>query len=391
MPEVNLQRFILNNAQQALNSSGGVSAHQKLDNTRFFYSTRSFGVGSAVGLTNFFAQPVMSYSFSENGLRAQVECLYNQSTQYILEPLTIPKNLSWSLHVYNAKGYLPNGAQPIYAAAGLADDQVTAIGAGSSNDTHYVAFATMPSTRYASLSDLQCQVFYEPMRFVVRVNVTDKTINVQPVTEIVSLPNNALLAAVATHKITNLGSMLSSTQWTSVIGDTMTRNIQTVEAVQGRGNVSALVGVSTALESIIDSFLEALSAAQLQILHNSEVTAVQTESMAFVFGEPSYLYAVLVITLIITLAYLGELVLTRRWKDAPAFDLVDIEDVIVAASNGGNALAKKSKKMTEQGSIERMAVTLLDCQHSPALTLAPDTSDSSCALYEICHDENPET
>lgn len=246
----------------------------------------------------------------------------------------------------------------------------------------------MPTTNYPTLSNLQCQVFYEPTRFQVRVNVTSKTIDVQPDIEAIDeLPNKDLITRIVTHKINNLGSVLSSTQWTSVIGDTMTRNIRTVESVRGAGNASALLGVSTALDSVLDSFLEALSAAQLQILNSSDSAIVKTESAAFVLGALTYMYAIPVITLAITLVYIGELAWTKAWKDVPAFNFINIDDFIVAAS-GGNTLASNANKIAAEGAIDTVAVTLLNHRDSGAVALTVAGSHVIDGTgYQVCSND----
>lgn len=203
------------------------------------------------------------------------------------------------------------------------------------------------------------------------------------------LPNKDLITRIVTHKINNLGSVLSSTQWTSVIGDTMTRNIRTVKSVRGARNASALLGVSTALDSVLDSFLEALSAAQLQILDSSDSAIVETESAAFVFGAPIYIYAILTITLAITLVYIGELAWTKALKDVPAFNFINIDDVIVAASKGGNTLASKANKISAEGSINNIAVTLHHRRdyETVALTVA-DSHAIDGTGYQVCSNED---
>lgn len=390
IPEAHFPGFILNNAQQAFNPSTNVSVHRKLDASGYLYSTRSFGVGSSAGLTDSFTDSVKSYNFSENGLRARVNCIYNESTQYRLEPMIAPSG--WSLRVYTAFGLLPNGVQSVYAAAGLGDSEVMAVTGGSNNGTHYVAFATMRSTNYPWLSKMQCQVFYEPTRFLVRVNVTAKSIAVQPASNAtVQIPNQDLLARIATYKIGHLGSIFSSTQFTSVIGDTFNRNIEAVTDARGGGNATALTAVSVSLESMLDSFLEALSSAQLQLARNSASADVQMQSLAFAFGSESYIYAVFTITLAATLLYLGELGWTRAWVNAPAFDFGKIEHVIIASSSGGSNLAEKSRQMAEKGSIGRMTVTLLDQENSSALVLLEDDSNPQALMHESCDNEDPDT
>lgn len=272
-PEVDLQGPILNTAQDASSRQGGVSKHFKLDKSGFSYVTRSYGVGSMAGLTESFDPPADSYRYQETGLLATTRCIYNQSSSYNLDPFLVPSG--WSLHVYNAEGTLPNAQYVVYAAASLGDSEVVAVGAASNNGSDsFVAFATVDGVDgpYASLGNIQCQIDYKSTVFNVSVNMTALSIKVIPDHEVEAFQNSAQLAGMTTHLINNLRSVLISTQWISVSGEIFMNNVLNVQAYNGTSNASTLGGVSMSLNSILDSFLEAFSAAQVMVHNDTQAT-----------------------------------------------------------------------------------------------------------------------
>ena len=100
--------------------------HAKLDNTRYTYNGRSFGVGSSVGLTDsaITDNPLaLSYVYQENGLRVDVECIYNTSSEFAIEGETLT-------NIYAVRGFLPNsGSSESYSEYyGHSSDAILAIG-----------------------------------------------------------------------------------------------------------------------------------------------------------------------------------------------------------------------------------------------------------------------
>jgi hypothetical protein len=86
----------------ATTSNGGQGQHAKLDNTRYTYFGRLYGVGAAVGLSdNAISSHSLApqYSYHEVGYSAQVTYIYNMSNALMMEPE--------STNLYAMTGYLP--------------------------------------------------------------------------------------------------------------------------------------------------------------------------------------------------------------------------------------------------------------------------------------------
>ncbi|KAA6416372.1 MAG: hypothetical protein FRX48_01092 [Lasallia pustulata] len=350
LPATDIQGLLLNSAQDASSrtQAGGTNSHAKLDKTGYVYTGRSYGVGASVGLVDGFTQSVTSYTYNETGFRAATQCIYNDTSAFVLKKLFTPED--WTLQVFDATGYMPNGQSSMFAAAGIATDDIVALGISGwlhFNQTHYVVFATGNGTdgRYGSLSNVQCQVTFEPTEFAISVNVTGLSITVHPL-EPAPVPAYASnLTSQAVNSVGDLGSTLATTIWTSVIGDVFMNNIANVEAASGPGNSSNLRGVADAVTSLIDNVFGAYSAAQLMVQNDNTTTSAEAKSDAIVFGSPAYVYPVLVVNLVTCLVYVIEVIRTRGWNHSSSFDFMNITSVIISTSTGGSAIASKVQSL----------------------------------------------
>lgn len=95
---------LLASAASATPVDGGIWQHPKLDNTRYTYNDRSYGVRASVGLAD---GPItedtlaLSYMYQEDGLRADVACIYNTSTKFVIADES-------ETHIYPIVGNLPD-------------------------------------------------------------------------------------------------------------------------------------------------------------------------------------------------------------------------------------------------------------------------------------------
>ncbi|KAJ5427868.1 hypothetical protein N7491_008310 [Penicillium cf. griseofulvum] len=81
---------LLSSINSASPIHGGIRDHPKLDNTRYNYHGRSYGVGASAGLSDdsLVAIPhANNYTFHEIGLDASVDCMYNTSSLFVLQVL----------------------------------------------------------------------------------------------------------------------------------------------------------------------------------------------------------------------------------------------------------------------------------------------------------------
>lgn len=341
-PDLDLQGLVLNSAQDASDRNGGVSHHRKLDKSGYVYRGRSYGLAAAVGLETNFEPPATSYEFEETGLLAETSCIRNHTAEYEL----VPFDLGLTLQVYNAVGYLANGLGTIFAAAALTDESAFAIAADGVNGSNYVAFATLKGADsvYAKLEHLQCEVRFTPTQFGVRVNTTAQTIDVSPESSAEPFSNMDELGGRLMRLIGKLGSALSTTCWQSVMGEVFMNNIINVESFMGPSDETTFTAVGMSLDSIIDSCLEAISAAQMQVLQDTQTVQASTQSVAFVFGALSFQLAILGVSTLVTIVYATECIRTRFWTLAATLNFMDMKSTVVATSAGGTDIAKRANR-----------------------------------------------
>lgn len=122
---------LMASAASATTVDGGIRQHSKFDNTRYTYNGRSCGVGASLGLAdgdvtdNLLA---LSYVYQENGLRAEVECIYNSSTEFVIAGEPDP-------NIYPVAGNLPDssGGEEYSENCGHGSDAIVAIGVAVNN------------------------------------------------------------------------------------------------------------------------------------------------------------------------------------------------------------------------------------------------------------------
>ena len=348
-PASDLWGLILDAAKDASDRNGGTSNHAKLDRTGYIYTTRSYGAGASVGLVDNLLDQVTSYMYNETGYLTEALCVYNATSEFGLEEVPTPFVNDFGDTFYLARGSLPNGAGPF----GLGDLVVNgphgavAMFAGSNasdaSSSHYVAFAEANDTGelYSTLANMQCEVTFEPFDFSVTVNVTNHSISVLPWGPAI-LSTNLSTFSYQTIKAIN---DLEPSVWTHAIGDAFINNIANVEALSGPSNASNLQGVSESLLSMLDNIDEAYAAAQLMILHDTNLGSANVKSVAVVFGSPGYIYSILIVDIAVCAIYFIECFRTRRWLHASKLNFIDIKSVVVGASMGGHAIANKAKSL----------------------------------------------
>ena len=348
-PASDLWGLILDAATDASDRNGGTGSHAKLDKTGYIYTTRGYGAGASVGLVDDSLDQATSYTYNETGYLTDALCVYNATSEFSLEKSPISFLNDFGDTFYLAGGSLPNGAGP----DGLGDLVVNgpqgavAMFAGSNasdvSSSHYVAFAEANDTGeiYSTLANMQCEIKFEPFDFSVTVNVTNHSISVLPQRPAILSTNLSVFSYQTIQAINDLEPSV----WTHAIGDAFINNIANVEALSGPSNASNLQGVSESLLSMLDNIDEAYAAAQLMILHDTNLGTANVKSVAVVFGSPGYIYSILMVDIAVCTIYFVECFRTCRWLHSSRFNFIDIRSVVVGASMGGHAIANKAKSL----------------------------------------------
>ncbi|MCJ1454530.1 hypothetical protein MMC28_004883 [Mycoblastus sanguinarius] len=159
------------------------------DQTGYTYSTRSYGVGSSLGLFTNFSQGYqnpMTYQYQEVGYNASVICGFDVNSQWVIEtPSDVePTPSPYIPNLYFARGATPDSAlywQLQYSA--VDDSNVVAINAhpnlgSSGKGVVVIAAGGGPGGPYASLNQSLCNVTFIPTLFDVSVNLSSSQITV---------------------------------------------------------------------------------------------------------------------------------------------------------------------------------------------------------------------
>lgn len=356
-PGVRMLGSLLSSAASATTVDGGIRQHPKFDNTRYTYNGRSYGVGSSVGLVDdsITGNPLaMSYVYQENGLLADVVCIYNSSTEFIIEGES-------DTNIYPVTGDLPNsGDTPEYSEYyGHSSDAIVAIGVSANNASTERVLGIAAGKSYAALNATQCTVNFTPRIFNVSVSLSDHSINVTEFADGADFAasNNLTRTLIRQFElITNDQTSL----YVSVIGDSFNSSIASYNSsIASNGSLlpseasATLAGLTNSVTAMVDDLLVAYSSAQLMIMNDTSLAPTTVQIHAFTYGSTLYIYLTFAINTAILLLLAEEAFRTRCWKDLLHFDYMDPRTLIIGASMGGCAVAEAAKdRWTDrQGSI----------------------------------------
>lgn len=209
--------------------------HSKNDNTGYRYTGRSYGTGSAVGLTvkNPQDTTLLSYNFTEIGYSTSARCTHKASLAWKLgEPVCLDGTHACPL---TASGSFPNSkcnetgcVTDFYGQVELFLWPGTVVAMGSANSdntsTYYVGIAA--GSNYTQFNNTQCQLFFEPTRFDVNVSAIDLSISVQPLGKASKDPEPRGLLRSKVMDALNTISMVQTTLYVSSLGEALKTNVE---------------------------------------------------------------------------------------------------------------------------------------------------------------------
>ena len=374
-PVPTLQGLLLLSASSATTLDGGPRNHSKLDNSNWEFFGRSFGAGSSVGKSDerIADDRVLYYNYTESGYVANVSCIKNSTSDFRFRlEKSVGKNTSifeyqrthhpkmllddswgswpdiWLAYsIYYADGYLPNsiiGTPELYPSISWHEgyENITAWAAVVNNNRNMIAVAA-GNRLYRELDQIQCEVFFRPTVFGVTVDRMQRSITVeaQPSVEAEDVDPDGHLRANVMHSI-NLLSRMSPSLYVSVLGETLSRNVERMQKQRPELNETEAVtsAVAESFTAIIDDILVAYGASQIVNAQDTTSTVAHGLMEAIQLGHPFYRRSVLMLNLLIILIVLFETARTRCWKYLTKFNILDIKSAIVAASAGGSGIVK---------------------------------------------------
>ena len=351
-----LEGSLLYAASTATTIDGSPRQHRKNDNSGFTYIGRSYGVGSSAGVSDesISGNPLATaYSYVEVGYDVVVDCIYNSSTQFVLEP----DEGEWA---FAAQGPLPNsnGIPEFSVYTGRSTASMVALGVAhnQTNGTEYLAIAT--GDNYVSLNTTQCSVAYIPTSFNVSVSTTNRNITVTPLSQVPEIDSTGTISHIATRQLelisndqTNLYQSLLGNSFLDSIGDyniSMSNKSETLTEAS-----STLAGLENSITVMLDDIMVGYSSAQLVVGQDFKNTNVTIQVEAIRLGQGVYIYAVVAFNTLAILLVAGEALRTRMWKKLVSFDYLDLRDIMIGSSQGGGGLAETANAIrTSHGDSE---------------------------------------
>lgn len=355
-PNYDLVGLILTQAASASNIGNATQPVRKLDNTRYSYVGRSYGVGSSVGLVDesFAQNTTQEYRYTENGYLTQVQCILNSTSGWAISDAENdpPSGLP---NLYMVAGTLANGNQEHYAACGFGHpDSIVALVGSAGQDRN--VFAIAAGNSYAALDKIQCTVDFIPAEFSVSVNRTERLITTELLangSDVRDIDPTGQIKAITMRMPTSFSQQHACDLYTSLLGNTFTQNIQalandtTSNGTNANTTEQTLRGVQDSLTSMLDNSLLAFSSAQLMIPHDVYFVPVMLSSSAVRIGQSGYIYAVAAVNFAIVLLSLLELIRTRFWKGLSRFDFTNVKSLVVGAAKGGTVIAEEAEKIRD--------------------------------------------
>ncbi|RDL36212.1 uncharacterized protein BP5553_06824 [Venustampulla echinocandica] len=319
--------YLINDGLTASTLGGEPPAFAKSDNTNYTYHGRSYGAGSSVGLNDSFVNTdshITSYEYLETAYQIKYNCIYNGSLYVTLDAREDAAPVEYYAHWDLNGGYLTgsfwNGSPMIVAAMTVGNGfLINALG-------------------YSQLQNVSCTTKVVPTIFRVAVDVIQKSITVTPVSQdsVKNVEQTNTVAAQSTDSMGSL-SMISTTSFTSLLGDMLVNNIFRVQQQNTNETVERknLRGIEESANAIYDQAFIGAASAQLVLAQEYSTQNVTAVVQVLAVGEAVYIYLVTALNLLVLAGLSFEAFRTRLWLGLPKLDFVDTRSAVIASSAGG--------------------------------------------------------
>lgn len=286
---------------------------------------------------------VTTYTYEETGYNASVTCIYNSSTDFVLELVAED-----GIGIFAAHGMLPNSApgSPEYSTyTGWGDAAIVAIGVGRDMQETRHILGMAAGSSYSNLNTTQCEIIFTPAVFNVSVSVKGRNITVGP-----SASRTADDATVSfetgnlTHILTRQYELLANAQtnlYASLVGNSL--NSSAADYLTASDGTAAslaeatLAGLANAVTAMADDMLVAYAEAQLMVGGFTATTPGVVTRQAMRVGEDAYIYSVFGINIAVVVLLVAEYVRTGGWRGLVSFDYMDLASLCWNSFRGGVA------------------------------------------------------
>lgn len=349
---------LLGSAASASSTGTGPHLHRKLDNTQFSYRGRSYGIGAPIGLMDQGISSDMQtagYWYQEQGYLANITCLYNTSSDFVLSG---PVN-DW---IYAASGHLPDSIDGEEYSNYIGHDMksIVAIGVSCSERSPRRYLAIAAGEAYSFLNNTQCEFDFTPTLFNVTVDIGNLNITVNPVATMRDFNPQRNITRTLVRQFELMSNDMTN-MYVSSLGEAFNSSIAAYK--MSRSSMSrdplteqdfTLAGLTNSITAMADDMLVAYASAQLMVGRHFTQQPARVYLYALQFGQPGYIYAIFTLNLLIIFAVLVEATRTYGWSGLGRFNYLDPRDLIIAASRGGNEIAQAADDIINKRDRKRL-------------------------------------
>jgi hypothetical protein len=343
---------LLGSAASASWTGPGLHVHRKLDNTQFSYRGRSYGIGASVGIMDqgISGNPqVAGYTYEEQGYLANVSCIYNASSQFVLSG---PVN-EW---IYAASGVVPDSTDGLEYSNYIGHDgrAIVAIGTACSDNSPRRFLSITAGEAYSFLNNTQCEFEFTPTLFNVTVDIGNLNMTVLPVATMRDFNPQRNITRTLVRQFELMSNDMTN-MYVSSIGEAFNSSIAAYKMSRASASrdpfteeEATLAGLTNSITAMADDMLVAYASAQLMVGRMFTQEPATVYIYALQFGQPGYIYAIFTLNLVIILTVILEAVRTYGWAGLGRFNYLDPRDLIIAASRGGAEIAQAADDIMDK-------------------------------------------
>jgi len=343
---------LMGSAASASSTGIGPHVHRKLDNTQFSYRGRSYGVGAPVGLMDQGISSntqVAGYWYQEAGYLANVTCMYNTSSNFVLSG---PVN-EW---IYAASGNLPDSVDGSEYSNYIGHDgkAIVAIGVAFSERSPRRYLSIAAGEAYSFLNNTQCEFDFTPTLFNVTVDIGNLNITVRPTATMRDFNPQRNITRTVVRQFELMSNDMTNL-YVSLLGEAFNSSIAAYKMSRASASrdpfteeEATLAGLTNSITAMADDMLVAYASAQLMVGRMFTQQPARVYVYALQFGQPGYIYAIFTLNLLIILAVMAEAARTYGWAGLGRFNYLDPRDLIIAASRGGAEIAQAADEVMEK-------------------------------------------
>jgi hypothetical protein len=269
---------------------------------------------------------LLSYNYTKPGYLTTVTCFHNASSNWHLEEIQPGKPDNGIPYIYYAIGYFPN------AVPGAAVDFFSVVGL---NGKANIAVLAAKHAEGRNIILITAGSDYP---------VLNKLIDVHPITTTTSAaaavaPSFDPTAGIASTLISQVNylGMISTSLYTSIVGDSLMSNI--AAATAATSSSSPFAAMADSFVAMADDILLFIGSSQFFVpaagAGDFSTTDAHLNVLAVRLGDTRYVLATFAMCVVLLMAVGAEAVRTGAWRQLPKWDFTDTTCLVLASAAAG--------------------------------------------------------